>query len=46
MSGDPQTVVDVGVSVSGRTVLETDVVPDTWEEHAVDWPEWVPPEEL
>ena len=46
VSGDPQTVVDVGVSVKGRTFLETDVQPDEWEEHAVDWPEWEPPEQL
>ena len=46
VSGDPQTVVDVGVSVKGRTFLETDVAPDEWEEHAVDWPEWEPPEHL
>ena len=46
VSGDPQTVVDVGVSVTGRTFLETEVDPDTWEEHAVDWPEWEPPEHL
>ena len=46
VSGDPQTVVDVGVSVAGRTFLETDVAPDEWELHAVDWPEWEPPESL
>lgn len=45
ISGDPETVVQVGVSVRGRTMSETDVAPDTWEEHAVDWPEWEPPEE-
>jgi hypothetical protein len=39
-------VVDVGVSVAGRTFLETDVAPDEWELHAVDWPEWEPPESL
>jgi len=46
VSGDPQTVVDVGVSVKGRTYLETEVDPEHWEEHAVDWPEWEPPESL
>ena len=46
VSGDPQTVVDVGVSVKGRTVLETEVDPENWEAHAVDWPEWEPPEHL
>jgi uncharacterized protein len=44
ISGDPQTVVDVGVSVKGRTFGEEDVQPGEWEEHAVDWPEWEPPE--
>ena len=46
VSGDPQTVVDVGVSVKGRTFLETEVDPENWEEHAVDWPEFEPPEHL
>ena len=46
VSGDPETIVTVGVSVRGRTVNEQDVAPDEWEEHAVDWPEWEPPETL
>src|SRR5487761_2177224 len=46
ISGDPETVVAVGVSVRGRTVSETDVGPDEWESHAVDWPEWEPPDEI
>jgi len=46
VSGDPQTVVDVGVSVTGRTFDEREIGPDEWEDHAVDWPEWVPPETL
>jgi len=46
VSGDPQTVIDVGVSVAGRTVNETEVEPDAWEDHIVDWPEWEPPETL
>lgn len=46
VSGDPQTVVDVGVSVKGRTFAENEVDPERWEEHAVDWPEYEPPEHL
>ena len=46
VSGDPQTVVTAGVSVSGRTVAEDDVSPGEWEDHAVDWPEWEPPDNL
>ena len=46
ISGDPQTVIDVGVSARGRTFAELDIAPDKWEEHAVDWPEWEPPEQL
>lgn len=46
VSGDPQTVIDAGVSASGRTFLETEVDPGRWEEHAVDWPEWEPSEHL
>ena len=46
VSGDPQTVIDVGVSVTGRTFAEDEVAPDEWEEHAVDWPEYEPPDRL
>lgn len=46
VSGDPQTVVDVGVSARGRTFAEKDIAPGEWEDHAVDWPEWDPPERL
>jgi uncharacterized cysteine cluster protein YcgN (CxxCxxCC family) len=46
ISGDPETVVAAGVSVTGRTFNETAVLPDDWESHAVDWPEWEPPDEL
>jgi hypothetical protein len=46
VSGDPETVVTVGVSVRGRTMDERDVKPGEWEDHAVDWPEWEPPDEL
>ena len=46
VSGDPQTVIDVGVSVAGRTFAEDEVAPDEWEEHAVDWPEYEPPDRL
>lgn len=42
VSGDPETVVTVGVSVRGRTVAEPDVKPDEWVDHAVDWPDWEP----
>jgi uncharacterized protein len=42
ISGDPETVVAVGVSVRGRTVSEEDVHPDEWLDHAVDWPDWDP----
>ncbi len=46
ISGDPETVVAAGVSIRGRTVSESDVAPDEWEQHAVDWPEWDPPDEI
>lgn len=46
VSGDPDTVASVGVSVRGRTVSETTVGPDEWEDHIVDWPNWEPPEEI
>ena len=42
ISGDPDTVVQVGVSVRDRTVAEADVAPGDWENHAADWPNWVP----
>ena len=46
ISGDPETVVAAGVSVRGRTVSETEVKPEDWEKHAVDWPEWQPPDAI
>lgn len=46
ITGEMQTIVDVGVSVRGRTVNERDVKADEWEDHVVDWPEWEPPEAL
>ncbi|VAW23817.1 UPF0260 protein YcgN [hydrothermal vent metagenome] len=42
ISGDPESVVDAGISVRSRTVAETDVKPGEWESHAVDWPDLVP----
>lgn len=46
VSGDPGTVVQVGVSVRGRTVSELEVKPGEWEEHVADWPNWEPPESI
>lgn len=42
ISGDPETVVEAGVSVRNRTVAEAEVEPGDWEDHAADWPDWVP----
>ncbi len=44
VSGDPETVVEAGVSVRGRTVAENQVAPDEWENHAANWPTFVPPD--
>lgn len=46
VSGDPETVGAVGVSVRGRTISEEKVKPGEWEDHLADWPNWVPPEEI
>ena len=46
VSGDPQTVVDAGISVKGRTVAEKEVKPGTWEDHVAEWPNWEPAEKL
>ncbi|HVW93735.1 MAG TPA: YcgN family cysteine cluster protein [Devosia sp.] len=46
ISGDPETVAAVGVSVRGRTFGEDDVKPGEWESHAVDWPEYEPPDKI
>jgi uncharacterized cysteine cluster protein YcgN (CxxCxxCC family) len=40
--GDAETIVEVGISIRGRTVNENDVQPGEWESHAVDWPDWEP----
>jgi uncharacterized protein len=42
VSGDPQTVVDVGISICGRTVAEADVPEGEWENHIATWPDWDP----
>lgn len=44
VSGDPETVVQAGISVRGRTVDEKAVKPGDWETHIVDWPERDPEE--
>ena len=46
VSGDPDTVAAVGVSVRGRTISEDKVKPGEWEDHLADWPNWEPPEEI
>jgi len=46
VSGDPETVVSVGVSVRGRTVSEETVVSGEWEDHVADWSNWEPPEKI
>ncbi|GHA29429.1 UPF0260 protein [Devosia pacifica] len=46
LTGTMQTVEDVGVSVRGKTFNETEVAPDEWERHAVDWPDYEPPDSL
>jgi hypothetical protein len=38
VSGDPETVHQAGVSVSGRTVSEKDVPEADLEDHIVTWP--------
>jgi hypothetical protein len=42
VSGDPETVHAAGISVRGRTVSETVVPVDDFEEHLVAWPERIP----
>lgn len=46
VSGDPQTVIDAGVSVRGRTISESAVEPGEWERHVADWPDWEPPDSI
>ncbi|MCB1475504.1 MAG: YcgN family cysteine cluster protein [Rhodobiaceae bacterium] len=38
VSGDPETVVDAGISVRGRTVPEEQANENDWEDYLVDWP--------
>jgi len=42
VSGDAETVHAAGISVRGRTVDETEVDWDDYEDHAVEWPSEVP----
>jgi hypothetical protein len=46
LSGDPQTVIDAGISVTGGTVAENEVKPGTREGHVAEWPNWEPTERL
>ena len=46
ISGDMQTIEDVGVSVRGRTFDEREIEAGEWEDHAVHWPEYEPPERV
>lgn len=38
VSGDPETVHQAGISARGRTVSETEVDVDDFEDYLVDWP--------
>ena len=38
ISGDPETVHQAGISAQGRTVSETEVDIDDFEDYLVDWP--------
>lgn len=42
ISGDPQTVIDAGISVRSRTVPESEVKPGEWEDHIAEWPSFDP----
>jgi uncharacterized protein len=42
VSGDPQTVIAAGISVSERTLTEDEVPEGDWENHIATWPEWDP----
>lgn len=42
--GDTETIVKVGISVSGRTLAESDVPDGEWENRIADWPNWEPKE--
>lgn len=44
VSGDPNTVVQAGISVRDKTVAEADVKPGTWEDHIADWLDFDPDE--
>ena len=38
VSGDPRTVHDAGISVTGRTLSEKDIAEEDLEDHLVAWP--------
>jgi len=39
VSGNPETVIEAGVSIKGRCISEEYVHPDGWEEHIIRWVE-------
>lgn len=38
ISGDPNSVIEAGISVLGRTIPENDMPPEQYENHIVKWP--------
>lgn len=42
LSGDPETVHEAGISVTGRTVSELDIPVEEFEHYVVDWPAELP----
>lgn len=42
VSGNPETVHEAGISVQGRTVSETEVPVEEFEQHVVSWPDEIP----
>ncbi len=40
LSGDPESVLQAGISVYGRTVSETDVLKEELEDHIITWIEF------
>ena len=39
VSGDPATVHQAGISIRGRSVSETEIAKNEWEDHVVEWPD-------
>ncbi len=40
VSGSKDTVIKAGISIKGKTICESKIKPDEWENHIYEWNDW------